>query len=71
MRRNSGCLCRLNKAFSHNILLDKVIKYGLNGLALRWAENWLNSWSERIVTSSTKLSCRAVTSGVPQGLRHT
>lgn len=28
------------KAFSHNILIDKVMKYGLNGLVLRWTENW-------------------------------
>lgn len=32
-----------SKAFSRDILIDKLMKYGLNGLTLRWAETWLKS----------------------------
>ena len=59
-----------SKAFSHDILIDKLMKYGLNGLTLRWAENWLNSGTQRVEISSTEPSWRAVTGDGPQGSIH-
>jgi len=43
-----------SKAFdmvSHNILLGKLRKCGLDERSVRWIENWLNSRTQRIVIS--------------------
>lgn len=45
----------------HNILID-WLKW-----SVRWIENWLYCWAWRDVISITKVSWRAVTSGIPQG----
>ncbi|KAK4811114.1 hypothetical protein QYF61_019745 [Mycteria americana] len=49
------------------IIIEKLMRYGLDEQTVRWTENWLNSRAQRVLISGMKSSCRPVTSG--RGLR--
>ncbi|GAB0205195.1 mitochondrial enolase superfamily member 1 [Grus japonensis] len=60
----------LTKAFdtvSHNILIGKLRKCGLDEKTVKWVENWLNGRAQRVVISGAESSWRSVASGVTQG----
>lgn len=44
-----------SKAFStvsHNICIDKLMKFGQHKQTVRWIEDWLNCWDQRIAAWS-------------------
>lgn len=59
-------LVRLFGTISHNILIEKVTKYGLGKSTVRWTEKCLNSWAHRVVITATKSRGRPVNSSVPK-----
>lgn len=59
-----------SKAFdtvSHDILLAKLRKCGIDEWMARWVENWLTGQAQRVVIGRAESGWRHVTSGVPQG----
>ena len=60
-----------SKAFdtvSHDVLLGKLRKCGLDEWLVRWIENWLYGRTQRVVISGASSSWRLVTSDVPRGV---
>ena len=60
----------LSKAFdtiNHNILLDKLCRYGIRGVTLNWFKHYLNDRKQFVSYSNTTSVSMKVTCGVPQG----
>jgi len=45
--------------------MDKWLMYGLDKQTMRWTENWMNVWVQRVMISGTKPSWKLVTISVP------
>lgn len=52
------CFTKTFDTLSHNILIDKLMKHGLDKWAVKGTENWLNCWAQRFAISSVKSSWR-------------
>ena len=58
------------KAFdlvSHEHLIYKLTKYGIEGKILNWIKDFLRNRTQKVVIRGTESTSREVTSGVPQG----
>ena len=59
-----------SKAFdtvSHNTLISKLRKCGLDEWTVKWIENWLNGTAQRLVMRGTESTWRPGTSSVSPG----
>ncbi|CAM4569741.1 unnamed protein product [Caretta caretta] len=59
-----------SKAFdtvSHDLLINKLGKFNLDGATIRWVHNWLENRSQRVVISSSRSCWKGIMNGVPQG----
>lgn len=52
---------------SQNILIDKPLKYRLDKQTVRFIENWLNCWDQKVVITNVNSSWNLVNSCLPQG----
>lgn len=60
----------LRKEFSeicHDILINKIVKYGLEDTTIRWSYNWLNDPTQRVLVFESTSAWRVVLSGASDG----
>lgn len=56
---------KASDAVYHQVLPEKLLKYGLDEQTVRLIENWLNGKAQRVVDRVTKPSWRPVMKSVP------
>uniref|UniRef100_K7EZJ1 Reverse transcriptase domain-containing protein n=1 Tax=Pelodiscus sinensis TaxID=13735 RepID=K7EZJ1_PELSI len=52
---------------SHDLLINKLGKYNLDGATIRWVHNWLANHSQRVVINGSQSCWKGRTSGILQG----
>lgn len=65
-----GISLDLSKAFdtvNHGILIDKLQKYGIRGIAIDWFKNYLENRRQYVIYNGNKSNEESITYGVPQG----
>lgn len=65
-----GIFLDFSKAFdtvNHQILLDKLNKYGINGIAHNWLTSYLNKRKQYVTYQKVNSSTLNISCGVPQG----
>ena len=65
-----GVFLDFSKAFAtvdHNILLQKMDKYGITGVELQWFEDYLSNRMQYVTYNNHKSSHEKIHCGVPQG----
>jgi len=65
-----GLFLDLQKAFdtvNHNILLNKLYKYGIRGTCLKWLADYLCNRQQFVDFDNVQSSKKMITCGVPQG----
>ena len=65
-----GIFIDLKKAFdtiNHSILLNKLEKIGIRGIALKWIESYLERRQQFVKLGNYKSECLDIACGVPQG----
>ena len=64
-----GVFLDFSKAFDtvdHQILLNKMYKYGIRGIAFKWMESYLSNRRQFVLFKDVKSEYANVTCGVPQ-----
>ena len=65
-----GVFLDFSKAFNtvdHQILLNKMYKYGIRGIAFKWMESFLSNRLQFVLFKDVQSEYATVTCGVPQG----
>ena len=67
---NAVCALDLSKGFdslSHNILLYKLAKYGIQDKALNWFRSYLQNRKQHVKCNGNLSKCTNINTGIPQG----
>jgi len=67
---SAGVFLDISKTFDtvdHGILLEKLDKYGIRGVALNWFKSYLSERVQFVSVNNTNSDHLPVTYGVPQG----
>ena len=66
----AGVFIDLKKAFdtiNHDILINKLERYGIRGIVLNWVQSYLSDRKQFVKLGESVSSCLSIACGVPQG----